>query len=547
MRKIALELKFYCIMLAMLAISMPGFAGAPISPERRASRAPVGDQPLSEIITQVSGQRKYFDKHAAGLYQYWWWYNDYEGQYPAEIVWGDDGYIYIKDLISEGVTDSYVKGSLEGDRIVVPVNQTVWYGQQEGYGLNLGVFSVDTSSENYVFTLDETIQNVTYKIQPDGKIVLADMPEGVNPDGKPTYWVGYYFTDDMQFGGYAEYIQEFNPEDRVAVAIPEGAQIERYLMSDGIHGKLVDVAFHEGNLYIRGLYSAMPDATVMARVSGDRAYLPQNEFLGINVEYIYTKIVTPDPDDEDEYLLADGEMEYVFNIDSEKGVIKSDMEGYCLCFNASLDESWPVAVFPEIILSKNLEDSGNPQAPMGLEYDNYFEDMGAGEFMFYLSNLSDTGALLDADNLYFRILLDNRPLVFQEAEHDDFGVIYYGIENPTEYLPYGFTNEYDITIGDYKPDQYDVLLYNLHFTEVGVQLVYYRDGVKLYGDIAVYNKKTGATSVVPGSTLDVLQIEDNDPGKAAYYTVDGVKVERPGKGIYILRQGNTARKVIVTQ
>lgn len=545
-------------LVSMFAVVSPAFAGRVNLPHHKAATN-VAANNVTEIITRAPGEPKFYDKHAAGQYQYWWWDYEYDGNYPAEIVWGDNGEVYFKDIISEGVTDSYVKGSVEGDLITVPLNQTVWFDDSAGWGLNLGVFHAEISyfdasggavsspveggSRSFTFTLDESFESVSYKISPDGTVSLTGMPDDMLKDSDiPAYWVGYYYTDDLQYGGYAEYLQVFTVDDsNTPVSIPEGAEVEKYVMSDGVHGSLVDVAIYEGNLYIRGLNSEMPSATVMAAIRGDKAYLPQDQFMGLNVEYIYTKIVVQT--DEDEYELADAEMEYVFDLNLENCEIVSDMEGYFLCFNASLTECIPTAVYKEISLSKNLEESGMPRAPIDVTYDDYFEYMGAGELMFYLSNISDTGALLNPENLYFRVFVDGEPLIFQEKEDPDFDIIYYGIEQPTELLPYGFNNQYDITIGDYLPDQYDVLLYNTDFTTVGVQLLYISDDVKLQSGISTLNKKTGVVTVLPGDTSNVGLLQGNASDAEEYFNLQGVRVSRPSKGVYILRKGNKTSKV----
>ncbi len=65
---------------------------------------------------------------------------------------------------------------------------------------------------------------------------------------------------------------------------------------------------------------------------------------------------------------------------------------------------------------------------------------------------------------------------------------------------------------------------------------------------APYSGQTQMHQVVMftvGSLSGITDVDSDDNAPAEYYTIDGVRVDRPEKGLYIIRQGTKARKVIL--
>ena len=49
------------------------------------------------------------------------------------------------------------------------------------------------------------------------------------------------------------------------------------------------------------------------------------------------------------------------------------------------------------------------------------------------------------------------------------------------------------------------------------------------------------------SAVEDIEVADDSAEEAEYYTLQGVRVMNPGKGIYIRRQGTSSKKVLITE
>lgn len=64
-------------------------------------------------------------------------------------------------------------------------------------------------------------------------------------------------------------------------------------------------------------------------------------------------------------------------------------------------------------------------------------------------------------------------------------------------------------------------------------------------DWLISNASGEACVVLPAKDAADSIITDNDDAPEVYYNLQGVRVDRPTSGIYVVRKGNTARKIIV--
>lgn len=133
-----------------------------------------------------------------------------EGQ--IEIVKADDGYVYLKDLVCFYTPGSYVRGTLEGDVITVPMGQKVrHWGGLLPFDAELWFCTISRNifgsvlASNYVVR-DTGVAEITYLIVGDN-IILQ------NSDNK--HGVGVFFNDTNRWVGYADY-----KDDNTAVEVP---------------------------------------------------------------------------------------------------------------------------------------------------------------------------------------------------------------------------------------------------------------------------------------------------------------------------------------
>ena len=515
-------------------------------------------QETTEVITTVEGTSKLYNKHSVGTFVLNGIMAQYMDEFPATVVWGEDDTIFIQDILSTVATGNYVKGTVSGNRINVPTNQTLDFYEEEGYGINIGVLFTDINEDQVDFYYDPTITEFSYIINEDGSLSL-DLP-GRQFDGNlpPEYVIGIYYTDDNSFLGFCDYNQEYVVTDLTQIKMPEDADVEAYVLIDEFnYASLVDVAYVGDKLYIRGLSAMLPEGTIMARVEGNKAYVDQNEYLGIYFDqyFIMTKVLYDNPDynEEDEsslpFLMAPSNVKFTLDIDKEAKTISAKEDGVYLSFQPDEDDYFnSVTVLGKFDLKYQSTTSGVPANPTKLKYTTEFaSQQGFNDFFFTLSNFSTEGNLLNTETLYYRIFIDDEPLIFGEEIGlnllDEEVTMYYGVPDQQIYMVYPFNNNNDIF--KFSDNEFDIGIYVEGVTTIGVQAMYMNEGEKTFSDIVTLDVETG--EIIEDSGVE--EISMSPVVKTEYFNISGRRVSYPEKGIYIVREIRkngkvTTRKVI---
>ena len=104
------------------------------------------------------------------------------GLHPFNVVYAPDGQtVYIQDpvyLISTGV---WVKGSVNGNKITVPLGQYIYY--EEDFGVITAWGTNTMGGKNYVFEYDPTVTEVTYTIDDEGYVTMDNSTADLMGEG----------------------------------------------------------------------------------------------------------------------------------------------------------------------------------------------------------------------------------------------------------------------------------------------------------------------------------------------------------------------------
>lgn len=507
------------------------------------------DAPITPIITKPEGETLLYNKTSFGTFVMGNSLYMYTEDFPAEVTWGKDGDVYFKNLVSVFPDDYYLKGKLEGNTITMPCNQTIEYIEEDDYGINFGVFKTEISVENGVEMIDfeyaPEIENISFTVEEDGsmKMVLPGQP--FDGENVPEYIVGFYYTDDYSFLGYSDFFQEYTKLALQQVRIPEGADVKQYVYIDDYnYASIVDVAFVGDDLYIRGLSSMLPEGTIKAKVDGNKAFVAQDQYLGVyyDMYYIFTKVLyaNPDydeenPDSGDPVIFAPSDAAFELNIDSDGKTIYADREDVYLSFHCDAEDFLnSLGFFDVFTLTYQESFAGIPANPVSLEYHTeWASQQGFNDFFFTLSNFSTEGTLLDVEKLYYKVFVNGEPMAFREHEQENLldqdVTVYSGVPVEVELLPYLFNNNEDIF--KFSDNAFDIGIYREDVETIGVQAVYYLDDIFTYSDIVTLNVETGEVTT-ESSTVSSLE-DDGNVVSTEYYTLDGRKVKNPDRGIYI--------------
>lgn len=503
--------------------------------------------PSRKATVPPKGNLVYYDKTAVGTFVLNGQMGLYEDIFPAEVIWGENGKVYFKNFISVLPDDYYVEGTLQGNIVTIPTDQTIEYFEEEGYGLNFGVLkTVPTTIDGedvYIFQYVPEIKSIQIEVESDGTMSLILPGKPFDGENIPEYVVGVYYSDDHEFTGYSDFAQSYRKLDLQLVTMPEEAKIEKYVYIDEwSYASIVDVAFYGGYLYIRGLNSMLPEGTIRARIEGDKAYVRQNEFLGtyFDLYYIYSKVLYDNPDyDEDDqesqpFIVAPENVEFQLNISPDRHSIYADKDGVYLSFHCNENDFLSSLGYYGIFeINYQASFAGVPSNPIDLEFHTEWASrQGWNDFFFTITNFSTEGSYLDADKLYYKVFVNGEPLVFEQMDVIDLmgypAVAYMGVPIPVELMPYFFNNNEDIF--KFSDSAFDVGIYTDDVETIGVQSFYYFEEKFTYSDIVTLNVATGEVTTESG--VDPV-VADSPKVSVTYFTLDGRRVANPDHGLYI--------------
>ena len=507
------------------------------------------ENPGDGVIREVEGESQLYTKDAAGTWVLGGAMELYGIEpFPATIVWGDNNEVYVKDFLSTIACETYIKGEVRGNEIVFQTNQLVDYVEagDDSYGLALGMYKSRVSGDYYFFDFVPTITEFSMTINSDGTLSLVMPGKPFNGLEVPEYTLGYYTTDDLAFTGYSDFYQKYTKQEQEMITMPSGVTPEEYVYIDDFDfASFVQVAYTDDYIYIQGLDPMLPEGTIRARIEGSKAYVSQNQYLGVymDIDFIYTKILLLNPDfdenivDSEEFYFAPPEMEFELKFDREAGIIYADNPGVYLSFQP--DEDTYInsnCVVSEFTLRYQKDNKGTPAPPSHLEYTTkWVPYQGFSDFMFHISNYSTEGTLLDQNYLLYRVWVDGEPIIFGEQEVTDLlgeqTVAYEGVPGQQYWLPYDFYNGEDIT----KWSSSEVILgiYVPVMESLSVQMGYVLpDVTPTFSDIVTLNVLTGDVTTSPSGVkaVSVAPVE-----KIEYYSLSGVKIASPRNGVYLKR------------
>lgn len=542
------------------------------------------------LITEPVGETRLYSKTSAGTAVLGNNLIMYEDEFPAEVVWGEGNDVYFKDILSTAPTDTYVKGELDGDMITFKTGQIVEHivdGPYE-YDMAIAIARTEFKPTTVDFFLDESITEYSVKVNKDGSMDLVLPGEPFNGEEPTEYVLCLYYADDNSFAGFSDFYQTYTPEDLVEIKMPFGVEPEQYVYVDDFdYASFVNVAYTDNYIYIEGLDPMMPESVVRAKIEGDKAIIPQNQYQGIymGMFFIFTRILADNPEFNEKdpksepfiYLPEDQGFELKF--DREAGKIYADTPGVYLVFQPAEDKyDNALCLLGEFTLTYQATSEGIPANPSRLQFRmDWVTYQGYADFMFNISNYSKEGHLLDVEGLYYSVIVNDERVIFGEQVlvdyYDDSVTAYRGVPERQMWLPFLFNNNEDIF--KLSTNEFDIGIYVQDVKTIGVQSMYRHDDVFTYSDIVTLDVETGEIHTTPGDNGGSDNPGGDNPGgdnpggddpgqgdddnnavevigdsgvqSVEYFTLSGIKVDNPRNGIFVKRIKQSNGKVTVSK
>lgn len=485
---------------------------------------------MSPIYEAPAGETVLYSRDAIGFYVAFIFITfGQQDTSAASVVYGDDGYAYIYNPFGGWSTNSYLKCEVKDNKLVAQLPQPIYQetndGETTNYYADLLYQQVDAEGNiSYVPSDTEEVRTISWTV--DGDSITMDMEYDATPDEE-----GYLQYPEVMFGMIDEEgtwtiagdcAQTYEKVNYKTVEAPEGLTYEDWVMIVEGEGHVIPVGFDGNDVYIAGLSDYFPNSVVKGSIEGDKVVFESKQYMGETLGYfIHFMGATYD---EETYYLADN---ITFNYDAENKILKADA-GTAMILNASLERVYYLSIFADPELkARNMNPNQVPLDPIPTSYSNYLQDYGYNYLQFTLPNLNADDDLLDTENMYYQVFIDDELWVFEPGEE-------YWIEEDMENIPYNFTDGKSIYASGASHTLY---LYFEGFDTIGLKLfnvvgenTYESNKVTLDINTMTYTVDDSGSSAVGNIAADKVATS------VEFYNLQGVKVDRPSKGIYVCKK-----------
>lgn len=303
------------------------------------------------ITTPDEGVHKYYTR-AGGAY-----YPDGQSTVHTtqtgnvEMVECEDGTVYIKDIISNYIQGTWVKGTKSGNKITVEAGQPVAYGAKFNATLSVNRGSALGTS------FKKESGDITFTIE--GNTISLD-----GSDSK--HVISVFWDDDDTATRYADYEtvwtldENYLPPSRELISLPDGVTANDWYAegtsSSGDVPATVKVAVVDNEFYVSGIFDDYPESWIKGTLEGTTVTFPTLQYIGTYELLDVWAYAVQMTDDSYEPLES-----VTFTYDAETKTLTLD-ENQVLAVNAAADRLYFLAYIDKLSLC------ANPPAPITPPY-----------------------------------------------------------------------------------------------------------------------------------------------------------------------------------
>lgn len=483
---------------------------------------------VTEVILNPEGRVQETMTTGTGFYMFAGIQFPYYGDTVAtKLVYGEDGDIYFYNILPYGATNSYVKGHIDGDKVVLPLPQTVSYDYKEDFGINLDILEYQETDDRWTYAPASDKHSVEFSIEEDGALTLETLADNLQ--------LGYVWSDNDGYLGYGAtelYIEPFNEK---LVEVPEGAEVQSWSIIKGDNGGKIDIAFDGDDVFIGGIfYATLPDAWIKGRIvkEEEKTYvaLPNKQYLGMDTNvFCYLYFMTPAIETEDDYIepeFLDLDYEYLFSFDEDGKVLRPIDSEIMLVANLSDEYYYSAEELTNPIIRYQESFAGTPADPYDLQY--LRTDFGQNGFIFYVPSVSTEQTALDTKCLFYEIYVNDELYTFDRD--------YYNLTEDMTRIPYNFDNDF---ISNYGGScRWIWLPGSAYISSLSVQLIYDFDGEETTSNVVTLELETNGLNEIEAISEVVSE---------QYFDLAGRSITCPSEGLYIVKRTFRDGKVLSTK
>ncbi len=487
-------------------------------------KAPAKAVSAADVISSVEGEQNPLIITGSGYYLFRGvMLTDFQDQEsPSHVIYGENNEVYVYDMIPNFPCDSYVKGTIDGDKVVFEFPQVVLWDEEYEDGYELTMFELgeveteDGTSQTYLPL--EGKQTLTFTVGEDGTWTTDELSDdvmlGAGLISEADGWVGY--------GATALSVAPFNDK---MVEVPEDLTVVDNVWVSKGEGFGWPLNFAQGydEIYFQGLDPNMPEAWIKATVEYDdysaTVSIAQNQYIGdYSGYYIFTKCAKIVPNEEtgyDDYVLMPDDYEYKLTWDFDAETMTAVDKDIIFLTNASRTEIYHLSKMSNIQLVHQASFEGTPVNPEIIQFQNSMDSYGYDAFIFDVPALTEDGDVLLTDDLYYIVYVDGEQWTFDADE--------YFLDATYEEVPWGLSAYY---IYNYGGCTREVDFFVEGISTLGVQSVYKYNGEETRSEIVTLDLEGDSVASIDA---------DKKVANVKYFDVAGREVANPAAGVVIKR------------
>lgn len=445
---------------------------------------------------------------------------------PCRVVEDENGGFYIYNPFAGIDTKTWLKGSVEGDRMTVKLPQAI-YSDSDGseeyvYVAQMCHFEwTDDSHESGLYYPEDGETEIIFNKEGDSWVMQQTEEINEHP-----MIMGLVAADDGTWCIYSDWNIRLTPFTEEVIQLPDDAKVEEWSMiypieGEYIAGNTVKIAFAGSDVYMSGISSSFPDSWIKGTWAEGKFTFPSGQYIGADemsntFGYFYGMSEERQyNEDWDYWYSVYSPLENLtFERDSTTGLYLTE-NSLTVVKGENGTTLLDLFTQPKISVTREV----NNYTPLDPIVGYYSEYNGTSSLYFKFPVLNTEGQLLDSSNLYYRVYVDGELFEFYSDE-------YAGVEDGTVEIPFNFSNRN--TIGCYGTGNitHFVTLAFSGFETLDIQTCY----------IEVDKKYESNIVNVIGGNVDVKEIEcESSIVSEQWYDISGRIVLNPENGLYVRR------------
>jgi hypothetical protein len=389
----------------------------------------------------------------------------------AEVVFADNGDVWLRNTIAYINNNIWIKGTLsaDGTKISIPSGIELSYDTWSDAYVYLYPCSFSESTGDAAINTD--LSEITFSIADN--VISLD-----NTSADSHIGIGGFYADGT-WTGMMDVETVYTPSNVAVVIPPAGLETSRYqLLSinedysegvdlDNLKGVFVSIGRDGNDLYMCGLIEGDASIWVKGTIAGNGVTFAKGQLAGVSYGYpVYLEGVTYEIKTYDwgwsyyEYTLDEGDI--TFTLGDDGSLTNASLH---LMLSTSTEEVSPLAVYVSPEITPEYTGAAVPKTPTFTSVGCWDDEAGNPYYAAAIrtSQIDSENHLLDRSKMFYAVEVNGESFTFDPSTYATL------TEAMTE-VPLSYDdNDFFISYGSYQT----FYIFRTDVTSLGVKVIYY--------------------------------------------------------------------------